>query len=187
MLVTVLFAFLAGCSAIDVKRNAEDHLPDPVDPYIRKRLMCSACNVSAYRIYADLSPAFRRRAPPSAAAIADMFDGLCKTLADEVGLRLQWNRPTLIFSVNSAISRMRGSWATHEFGAMCSSIIDEHEDFIVSTLRKFATVVPVSFVPLICGSEGLNLCSVQALQGRDLSYELYAQGADGKLLPRDEL
>jgi len=141
-----------------------DQLPDFSNPEIAKKLKCSACKCLTREIHDRLSALDKlRHGTPKHFEVAEKIEALCKIVNDEYGLLMRNNKPTLDFSRNAAISRLRGNWINTFLVNRCNEIVDEHENDIVKNYKKNYE----DFKLLIC-RELSGFCSKHQLTKEEL-------------------
>ena len=88
---------------------------------------------------------------------------MCKMIKSDYGLLMKNNKPTMDFSRNSAITRLRGNWINTFLENRCNELLSEHEEDITESYQGGLA----AFQTVIC-REKSKVCSVHQLNKQEL-------------------
>lgn len=126
--------------APDVKIHNE--MPDHTDPQNKKRLQCSSCKVLTQEFWERLHAlSERNNGRPRRDQQMDVLESMCNEVKIDYGLVMRNNKPTLEFSREDAISRLKGSWVNVYLETRCGNLVSNHDEVILDkhkTLKNLA-------------------------------------------------
>eukprot|EP00759_Apiculatamorpha_spiralis_P012887 PhF_6_TR19739/c0_g1_i1/m.28805 len=171
-IVLITFYVIACCNGAPQPphtHQADDaqveQLPNYEDPIVQKKLACSACKSLTLEFQNKLLILRKlRHGKPKYYEVAAEIEGVCKSVKDQYGLLMKNNKPTMDFSKNPAISRLRGNWIDTFLENRCNELLDQHEEEL---LKSYHSTTVEEFRSLIC-RESAKLCSVHDLNKEEL-------------------
>eukprot|EP01060_Flectonema_neradi_P030079 TRINITY_DN429_c5_g2_i1.p1 TRINITY_DN429_c5_g2~~TRINITY_DN429_c5_g2_i1.p1 ORF type:complete len:170 (+),score=35.24 TRINITY_DN429_c5_g2_i1:83-592(+) len=165
LLILLLCAVVLGQQKEGTEATEEqtEGLPDFGDKKVNKRLRCSACKCVVAEVKGALDAVSKlRHGKPKAYELEDKLDNLCRVMRDNYGLLRKNNKPTEIFSKNSAISRLQGNWINSYLETRCGEILSEYEDELLSSYSESL----IDLTDLIC-RQGDSTCTEEQIQTED--------------------
>ncbi len=69
-------------------------------------------------------------------AQVELIEHMCEEVKHEYGLVMRRNKPTLEFSRDESISRLKGAWINLYIEGRCGKILAQHEEQILEKYRQ---------------------------------------------------
>lgn len=112
-------------------------MPDHTDPKNKPALACSSCKVLTEEVWQRLHALAKRHGgKPRMHAQVDAIEKMCNEVKHEYGLVMRKNKPTLEFSRDETISRVRGGFINLYIEGRCGKILAQHEEQILEKYRQ---------------------------------------------------
>ncbi len=117
--------------------QVHEHMPDHTDPKNKPALACSSCKVLTEEVWTRLHAlAKRHNGRPRMHAQVEVIEAMCEEVKHEYGLVMRRNKPTLEFSRDETISRIKGAWIGPYLEGRCGKILAQHEEQILEKYRQ---------------------------------------------------
>ena len=112
-------------------------MPDHTLPKNKKALECSSCKVLTEEVWTRLHALSKKmNGRPRHSQQVDLIEDMCVDVKREYGLLMRNNKPTLEFSRDEALTRLRGSWINIYLEGRCGKILAQHEEQILERYKK---------------------------------------------------